>query len=180
MVFFETQAAIETFFKRHYSELCYFADRMISDRDAAEDVVQDVFLKFFKAKARFENEDAAKGYLYLSVRNACLNRKRHEKVHDRYMEAMSAQEHAWDPPAIEAMIRAEVLGRVQMAIEELPPGCRSVLKLSFYESLRNDEIAERLGVSVNTVKTQKARAIKLLRIRLDPAAFLCMLLFLDF
>ena len=175
---FGTQDTVETFFKRHYGELCYFASRMIVDRDEAEDLVQDVFLKFFKAKARFENEDAAKGYLYLSVRNACLNRKRHEKVHDRYVESMAGEE-ALDPPAIESMIRSEVLGRVHKAIRELPPGCRTVLELSYFESLRNDEVAERLGVSVNTVKTQKARAIQLLRLKLDPSAFLCLLLLLD-
>jgi RNA polymerase sigma-70 factor (ECF subfamily) len=51
-----------------------------------------------------------------------------------------------------------------------------VLKLAFFESLRNDEIAERLGVSVNTIKTQKARALQLLRLRLDPLSFTLFLL----
>lgn len=174
-----TKQQLEVFFKRHYGDLCYFAFKMINDRQQAEDLVQEAFLKYWNANKEFPNEGALKSYLYLSVRNACLNLGRHEEVKLRHEESLILHQQQEDPTAADLMIRAEVLGRIHQAIEELPQGCRSVLKLSFLESLRNDEIADKLGVSVNTVKTQKARALQLLRLKLDPSTFLCLLLLWD-
>jgi RNA polymerase sigma-70 factor (ECF subfamily) len=68
------------------------------------------------------------------------------------------------------------MGEVHAAIESLPEGCRTVLKMAYFEKLRNEEIAGILDVSVNTVKTQKMRGIKLLRLRLDPLTIALFLL----
>ena len=62
-----------------------------------------------------------------------------------------------------------------IAIEQLPEGCKTVLKLAYFEGLKNDEIATELGVSINTVKTQRQRALNLLRLRLPKGAYLLLL-----
>lgn len=170
---------LESFFKRHYGDLCYFAFKMINDHQNAEDLVQDAFMKCWSSKAEFPNESALKGYLYLSVRNACLNLSRGKAVRDRHQEELRFSLTDNDPVIIDQMIMAEVIGRIHQAIEDLPIGCRTVLKLSFFESFTNDQIAEKLGVSVSTVKTQKARAVQLLRLKLDPSTFLCLCLLFD-
>lgn len=158
---------IETLFRTYYARLCYFANRMTGDPRLAEDLVQEACLNCWKARMTFTSEQVAKSYLYTSVRNACLNHERHLKVVKKHEDSALQPAHAAEG-IIEDIVRAEVLGEVHAAIEGLPEGCRTVLKLAFFDSMRNDEIAERLGVSVNTVKTQKARALQLLRLRLDP------------
>ncbi len=65
---------------------------------------------------------------------------------------------------MERMIEAEVLGEVYKALQKLPEGCRKVINLSYFEGLSNQEVADRLNVSINTVKTQKLRALKMLRL----------------
>jgi RNA polymerase sigma-70 factor (family 1) len=158
---------IETLFRTYYARLCYFATRMTGDASLAEDLVQEACLNCWKARMTFTNEQVAKSYLYTSVRNACLNHERHLKVVKKH-EDSALQPAAAAEGIIEDIVRAEVMGEVHAAIEGLPEGCRTVLKLAFFNNLKNDEIAEQLGISVNTVKTQKARALQLLRFRLDP------------
>ena len=171
----EENLHIETLFRTYYARLCVFGTRMTGDAGLAEDLVQEAYLNCWKARMSFNDEQVAKSYLYTSVRNACLNHARHLKVVKKY-EASALPEDITSSNIIEDIVRAEVMGEMHAAIEGLPEGARTVLKLAFFESLRNDEIAERLGVSVNTIKTQKARALQLLRLRLDPLSFTLFLL----
>ena len=78
---------------------------------------------------------------------------------------------------MDAMMQAEVINQLMEAINQLPQGCRQVLQLAIFEKLSNDEIATNLTISINTVKSQKKRALQLLRTRLD-ARMLTLLLFL--
>ncbi|HNU14548.1 MAG TPA: RNA polymerase sigma-70 factor [Chitinophagaceae bacterium] len=168
---------IEQLFQTYYARLCYYAIRFTGNKEVAEDIVQEVFLNFWKKKLRFNNESQAKTYLYTSIKNACLNISRHQQVVSKFN---SNQNDATieDAKALENMIRSEVLGEIHAAIEKLPEGCRQVLKLAFFESLKNEEIASHLGISVNTVKTQKARALQLLRFKLDAGSWILLYLIL--
>ncbi|MCU7549660.1 RNA polymerase sigma-70 factor [Chitinophagaceae bacterium LB-8] len=174
----EANKEFEYLFKLYYSRLCYFAFNMIEDKDASEDIVQDVFIKFWKQRSDFDHELSIKTFLYVSVRNACINRIRHEKVEKKFIKAQNSEE-VEEEKGLQQMIKAEVLGEIYNAIEELPQGCRQVLKLAYFEGLKNHEIAEQLGISVNTIKTQKARALQLLRLKLDLGAFTCLLVMLS-
>lgn len=162
---------IELLFKNYYQRLCYFAVQIINDKAAAEDIAQEAFVKYWNKKSDFNNESAAKTFLYVTVRNACLNVIRHEGVERKYLNLQDKDkvEEEW---GLEQIIRAELFGEINKAIEELPEGCRTVLKLAYFEGLKNDEVAKQLGVSINTVKTQKARALQILRLKLDIGAFL--------
>jgi RNA polymerase sigma factor (sigma-70 family) len=80
---------------------------------------------------------------------------------------------------LDLIIRAEVIGEIQRSIEDLPEGCKVVIKLAFTEGLKNEEIAKALGISINTVKSQKQRALKLLRLNLDFKSFLILLAILQ-
>lgn len=162
---------IEQLFKANYTRLCYYASRLLEDPEAAEDLVQDTFLRLWNSETELTAGLETKSYLYTSVRNACLNRLRHEKVQQKYVAAVAHAGAVEEEKGLDHLIRAEVLGEIHRAIELLPAGCREVLRLAYFELLRNEEIAARLGVSINTVKTQKARGLQLLRLRLGPASW---------
>jgi RNA polymerase sigma-70 factor (ECF subfamily) len=166
---------IEYLFRSYYARLCFFATRMTGDAALAEDIVQESFLNCWKTRLNFPHEQVAKSYLYRSVRNACLNHTRHLDVVKRHSTESNPGD-ASSEPIIEEIVRAELMGEVHAAIESLPEGCRTVLKMAYFEKLRNEEIAGMLDVSVNTVKTQKMRAIRLLRMRLDPLTIVLFLL----
>lgn len=138
----------------------YFAEGMV-DEAAARDVVQDAFVKLWERREQFFNFNAIKTFLYLTIKNACLNIAKHDKVVDKYQQGLTEPIEEMD--VLHRMIEAEVIDEVYMALQQLPQGCRNVIFLSYFEGMSNQEVADELNVSINTVKTQKVRALKLLR-----------------
>ena len=148
----------------------------------AEDIVQEAFTGLWEKREEFTEESAAKAWMYTVVRHKALNQIRHQKVIAKSLPQLGGEE-VDDQNRLNDLIKAEVLGQIHRAIESLPEGCRNIFKLAYFEGLKNQEIADELDLSINTIKTQKARALQLLRLRIDPsilAVFLSCLYFRDF
>jgi len=169
----------ESLFKEYYPRLVLYAFEIIKDRAQAEDLVQEAFVKYWKGSCEVaDNPVAIKNYLYTTVRNSALNVIRHEKVKQKYSRQVDS-ESAEERTALNALIQSEVLAGLAKALQSLPEGCQRISYMSFLEGMKNDEIARELGVSVNTVKTQKRRAVQLLRLKLDPEVVALLVFFLD-
>ena len=166
---------MEGVFRAYYPRLCYFAFTMLNNKEVAEDMVQDVFLRLQGRLNDFFAENALKSFLYLSVKNACLNQLKHRAVKEKHAEIVHLSTSE-DPVALNNLIRAEVYGEVHLALMGLPDGCKRVITLSFFEGMKNEEIARALDLSINTVKTQKKRALQLLRLKMGPRAFALLIL----
>lgn len=150
-------------FDRYYAALCYFARGFLPGSPViAADIVQDAFERLWERHADFMQESSIRSFLYVTVKNAVLDLQKHDRVIRKH-HALQRPETNMHETALERMIEAEALANVHCAIQRLPEGCRSVLNLGYFQGLRNAEIASRLQVSVNTVKSQKMRAIKLLK-----------------
>jgi len=76
--------SMEGIFRAYYPRLCYFAFTMLANKEMAEDMVQDVFLRLQGRIDDFFAENALKSFLYLSVKNACLNHIKHKEVEEKY------------------------------------------------------------------------------------------------
>lgn len=158
--------AMISFFNLYYAPLCYFAERMIHDRQAAEDIVEDTFMKLWNKHTDFKTILNIKAFLYITTRNACLNML---KQYQR--DAVSRKEMAYlngdsDDFVLNSIIRTEVMAEIYRQIEKLPAQSRKVLKMSVFDNMRNHEIAAALDVSIHTVKNQKVRAMQLLRMNI--------------
>ena len=129
----------------------------------AEDIVQDVYLKFWKKHENLKPDLAAKPYLYVAVKNTSLNHiksaKRNSNVEDEQANVIFVNNET----AIDKMEFEELEQKILDAINELPPKCREVFRLSRYEELSYKEIAESLDISVKTVENQMGKALKRLR-----------------
>ncbi len=167
----------EFVFRTYYARLCYYAEKFLPGKAEAEDVVQDTFVKIFSASRSFGQESDRKRYLYAMVRNACLNYLRHNKVAQKFVAHQSPGE-ADHEHILQYIIDAEVTAALYSAVAALPEGCRTVFELGYLEGLSNQEIADQLQVSINTVKTQKARALQLLRLKLTDRLWLALLFIL--
>lgn len=158
----------EELFRQYYTRFCHFAFQLLKDEKAAEDIVQDAFLSFWKNKELVsDNPIAIKNYFYSSIRNACYNIHRRAKVKQRFLQIYEP-EFIEEPVFLKAMIRSEVMDQIYDAINSLPPSCCKIFKLGYLEGLTNPKIADKLGISINTVKTQKRRALITLRAKLNP------------
>jgi RNA polymerase sigma-70 factor (ECF subfamily) len=161
-------AALATLFERHHARLYRYCLRMTGQRGAAEDLVQDVFMKMLKYKATFRDDSELVPWMFGIGRNACLAHLRRtaddRTPHDeRYVEALA------DEPTEESQ-HGDQHEIVRQALQRLPVDRREVLVLSRYEFKSYEEIAVLLDCSVGAVKVRVHRAIKQLReIYLDLA-----------
>ncbi len=161
------EAAFDALFRGWYAPLVQFADRLLKDREAAEEVVQDVMLELWKRRETLIISGSPQGYLYQSTRNRSLNRIRHLKVENRDddFDADSLPTRSTTDAETGAMELEEALRR---AVDSLPPRCRQVFELNRVQGLKYAEVASALGVSVKAVEAHMARALRTLREELAP------------
>lgn len=133
------------------------AVRMVADREQAKDIIQDVFAIVFKDLARFRGDSTIGAWIKRITINQCLNfLKASQKISFvAYEDRFERAEETEEPPEYK-------LKKIHRAILQLPEGCRTVLNLYLLEGYRHKEIAEILGISESTSKTQFRRAKKLL------------------
>lgn len=160
------ESALEFFFKE-YAELLYFrALGFVHDQLVAQDIIQEVFIKFWEKRSQLEISYSVSAYLNQSVVNACKNHLEYVSVRQRY-----ANKYRQDFDEEEIEYDTEELERLRMRlhpfIDSLPDKCREIFILACVEGLKYREVAERLGVSVNTVKTQVKVAYQRLRDEFD-------------
>jgi RNA polymerase sigma-70 factor (family 1) len=150
----------------HYVSFCFFASRYVHDSAVAEDIVADVAMRLWEKKVELENDGVFKSYFYNSIRNACLNWLKREKLKKKKMYAIVGESTENDT-VVEHMIEAELFQQIERALQSLPPQCNKVLFKLFVEGKSLAETAVEMRLSLSTIKNQRQRGIKLLRERLS-------------
>lgn len=140
----------------------------------AEDIIENSFIKLWEKREQMESEAGLRGYLYKTVYHGCLRWLEREKKKGEVYRVYKVDNVFEENGHIENMIRAETLRRVKEAMEELPSECRKVFMKLFVEGKSVVEAAAELKVAVSTVKNQKARGIKILRMRLTSFIVFCL------
>lgn len=167
---------LEALFNTYYERLLYFAWQYLHDKETSRDMVQEAFMNYWRLHENAPSDEIqSRNFLYVSVKNSCLKYLRHEKVVKKHRDLLDAEPFE-EQGTINKLIRAEVLGEIYKAISSLPESCQRISRLSYLEGMKNQEVADLLGISINTVKTQKQRALQLLRLRINPEAFLALLM----
>jgi RNA polymerase sigma-70 factor (ECF subfamily) len=142
--------------------LHHFARVITRSHEMAEEIVEDVFVKLWSNRSRITEIDNLTVYLYVAVKNRSLNalsQKAGELVRAPFDDLeIEASQMATDPYNL--LVTAEMMKRMQQAVENLPPRCKMIFKLVREDGLKHREVAEILNVSINTVDVQMAIAIK--------------------
>ena len=133
-----------------------------------EDLVQEVFISVWEGKRTFSDIKELTNYLYRACYNNTLLYIRNNQIHDSILSSL-AEECRQDEDMIYALtVKEEIIRQLYFHIEELPPEQRRIILLRI-EGYTWEEIAERLEISINTVKTQKSRSYKFLREKLGDS-----------
>lgn len=158
--------AFELLFKKYYSVLVVFAQKMIGDTDTSKELVQDVFVNFYEKRKTIKIHTSLKAHLYQSVRNRCLNHIKRENTirnHHQTIEVELKDSHVVLDKQIEEV---ELEQRLFKAIKSLPEKCRVIFEMSRLDGLTNQEIADELELSKRTVETQISKALRIIREKL--------------
>lgn len=158
--------AFSLVFNEYYGSMVLYACRFMDEREEAEEIVQDVFVKFWEKCASIAPGSSIKSYLYRAVHNSCLNAIKHEKVKDGYKQYIIHFLASSYQDDFELKHPEIVAQRIKEEVEALPPRCSEIFKLSKYDGLKYEEIAEYLGISIKTVEVQMGKALKILREKL--------------
>ncbi|UZD23575.1 RNA polymerase sigma-70 factor [Algoriphagus halophytocola] len=171
------EEAFEKVFKTYFKALHAYAQAILKDSEAAEEIVQSVFLKLWEKRENLEINSSLKAYLYRAVYNESLNYINHQKVKRKHWDHTHYEMTQGNPENVGDTIQGqenELYDRFQLALSKLPEKCRMVFHLSRFEELKYQEIAKRMGISIKTVEAHMGKALKTLRVEL--AEFLPLLL----
>ena len=169
----------ETVFRKYYQSLCNYGCGILKDMDDAEEVVQSIFLKLWEQREGIEINVSLKSYLYRAVHNTCLNRLKHLKIQDTYRQHLGDYLEETFDSATDIMDGNELQNRISEALEKLPEQCKIIFKMSRFEELKYQEIANKLGLSIKTVENQIGKALRIMRNELSdylPVVFLFLML----
>ncbi len=154
-----------------YTPLCLFAHKYLENIEDSRDVVQDVFLKIWQKKIVFQDKTAIKAYLYRAVRNKCLDfLKSSYSQKQKQRLGLDIKQLEDDSFFAREVLLTETSEIIENALNTLSLKYRKVIKLAM-DGLSNEQIAEHLQVSINTIKSQKKFAYKKLRIVLKNDVF---------
>ena len=156
-------------FQKYFKPLCLYSESITGQLDASEDIVAESFEKAWGRRQEFQALENLKAFLYRIVRNASLNYTESQKLHRTHHEQLRYLSNN-EPEQGEALereiLRVELLQEIYQEIENLPDRCGQIFKLLFIHNQTTDQIAAQLSISAQTVRTQKARAIQLIKIEL--------------
>jgi RNA polymerase sigma-70 factor (family 1) len=152
-------------FNEYYSQLQYFAERLVSSREEAQDIVITVFRKFWNIRDNFQTNNNIKAFLYITIRNQCLDflryRQRLNEVKKEYeSHLLSADELKQSEHLI---IESDLINKIYKEVQKLPNRCREIFILTYFKGLKTKEIASVLKISESAVTTQRSLAIKYLK-----------------
>jgi RNA polymerase sigma-70 factor (ECF subfamily) len=153
--------AFESVFKSYYAPLVGYGRTIVKDSDEAEDIVQQVFVSIWEKRTEMEVHTSLRGLLYRSVYNACLNRIKHNKIRMSYArETQLTNSSSFNQEDIR---QKELQKKIDDAINSLPEQCGKIFKMSRFDEMKYQEIADKLGLSVKTVENQMGKALKIMR-----------------
>jgi len=159
--------AFSHLYKEWYKPLCFFAYKITGSKEDAEDIVVNLFTRFYHKEKKFDGVRDLDDYLYKSVKNSCINHIKKSEKQSANKKKYTYLQDLEDNNTIEnILIKTELLREILAEVKKLPDSCRDVIELSM-QGLKNDEIAHRLNITPTNVTTRKNRAISQLRLKLS-------------
>ena len=165
----------KTLYDFYYSALCSYANSIIKDSETAKDLVQDILIKIWDSNGHFKEVKDLTCFLYRAVYNNLLYHLRSLQVREKAFRRIAAEEQLeFDDEQFAFTVQEELIRQLYVYIDDLPKDRREIILLSL-KGYSGNEIAETLGITINTVKKQKNRGFKYLREKLQDSVWLFLL-----
>lgn len=158
---YDDEPAYKEIFFTYYNLLLRFAYTFTNDRQSAEEIVSDVLMKVWEKRKDIMSILNLRLYLYISTKNASLNYlSKQKKIKILSLDSLNIDFPTTALNPEELMITAEMMRRINHAINSLPPRCKLVFKLVKEDRLPYKEVADILNISIKTIDNQLAIALR--------------------
>lgn len=160
--------AFDIIYKKYSRRLYGFIFRYIKLESDTEEIVQDVFVKIWKSRDNIDIYSSFESFLFTIAHNETVNLLKRRATEQKYIEHVKSLQHLDETYELTDEIHyKELTHRFQDLLDELSPRQKEIFQLSREEGLSHREIAEKLGISVNTVKNHLVTTLSFLKGRLD-------------
>lgn len=160
------RAAFDRVFIKYFKNLHAYAMKFTKEREAAEEIIQNVFCRIWERRSQLKPVGYLRSYLYRSVHNECLNYIKHQKVRSSFQIQYNSNPENMESDLSKELQASELERQLYIAIEGLPEDCASIFQMSRFEQLKYNEIAQQLNISIKAVEYQMGKALKILRLKL--------------
>ncbi|UYQ94432.1 RNA polymerase sigma-70 factor [Chitinophaga horti] len=165
------KAAFDEIYKRYWQELLDAAYKRVKEPETAMELVQELLVHLYLKRETIELTTNLRGYLHTALKNRVLNSVRAQLVRNTYQQHLSRDGNTFQPDAASTLQLKELQRQIDVSCASMPEKCREVFFLSRREHLSYQHIADRLGISVNTVEKHMVKALKILRTHLKEYHF---------
>ncbi len=158
----DSHKAFDYFFEKYYIALYAYANKMISDSFAAEEIVQLFFIELWENKSGIDIHTSVKAYLFRSVHNDCLDYLRQNnrrKIKEENLDNINEINVEF----YDILIESDFNNLMEQMFLELPEQCRNIFMQNRIDGLTYKEIASKQNLSVKTVENQIGKALKIIR-----------------
>lgn len=152
----------ERIFKEFYPQLCLYALRFVKTKDLSEEIVQNLFCQIWENRKELNIHTSIKAYLYRSTYHNALQVLRKIGSHNKYKEYVK-HHFTEDDSSTNKLEEKEINKIVQQTLSSLPQRCGTIFKMSRFEGLKYQEIAQKLSISIKTVEANMGKALKAFR-----------------
>lgn len=174
------QAAFTEIYDRYWRIMYGHVYKMLLDEEESKDVIQELFSSLWISSDRIPDQLNLSGYLYVMAKNKVLNLIRKNKFQAAYLNSLAKFINDSSTATMDELNERDLAAAIEREIQSLPPRMKQVFELSRKENLSYKEIAERLGISEETVKKQVHNSIKAIKhhLKTSGGAALLVLAFL--
>ena len=163
----DDRRGLEILYKKYYIGLYKFVYFLIKREDLSKDIVLEVFFNLWKIRHHLPEKMTFKPYLYKAAKNLAINKLK------KLQQDLLIYDYPDDIPSRQADISqlmevSDLEDKINIAIQLLPPKCQLVFKLSRYEDMTYQQIADYLSISVKTVENQMGKALERIREYVKP------------
>lgn len=166
----EDERAIVAIYKKYWEPIFSTAFNLFQDKEACEDIVQEIFINLWNKRQEIEIKVSLKAYLYASMRYEIYRQIRLGSVRETIFEDINQRLSTPSPHHV--LEYKELLCQISSIVETLPERCKEVYKLSREEQLSHKEISKILNISTKTVENHLTKALRVLRMPLGQLVLL--------
>lgn len=160
--------AINLCFDLYYAALCSSANYYVNQPTIAEEIAQGAFVDLWLNRKNINTNTSVKGYLITAVKHDCLDYLKHKKIEEQYADHFKDEMLDSYENIFADLINKDLQIILNTAINKLPRQCKEIFLMNRYEYMSYKEIASTLSLSIKTIENHMSKALKILRVELDP------------